>query len=115
MMLAFYFVRFPRLCRTDAQARIYGQSEHNVRPENAALGLLYLSLVPAKYLYDPPSPSVPPVKYRSLSSRWGVPYVGVKQNDGVGDTEELRRGVVERCEALRRQWRLREGLEKPSK
>ncbi|WVQ73233.1 hypothetical protein IAR50_002799 [Cryptococcus sp. DSM 104548] len=93
-------------------ARLVGSPYHPVYASEGALPMLYAALIPALYLL-PPSPPAPAQKYRVISTRWGQTKVGYGEVDEWERAEEegLGRGVVDKCEVVRREWRRREGLE----
>lgn len=73
--------------------------------------MLYAALIPAAFLLSPSQ--VPAQKFEVRAQRWGNTKVGYgeidrwEEADGLG----LPKGLAERCEAVRRDWRKREGLE----
>jgi 3-keto steroid reductase len=71
--------------------------------------LVYAALVDEKHLLPPET--VPAQKFETVSTRWGKTYVGYGEVDHCEDTLEIGEGLVRACEAIRVEWRRREGLE----
>ncbi|OWZ66649.1 hypothetical protein AYX15_02117 [Cryptococcus neoformans] len=91
--------------------RLLGSPYHPVYADQGALPMLYAALIPAAFLLSPSQ--VPAQKFEVRAQRWGNTKVGYgeidrwEEADGLG----LPKGFAERCEAVRRDWRKREGLE----
>lgn len=91
------------------QCRILGSPKHPVYPTEAVLSILYAALVDERYLMSPEK--VPAQKFHTISTRWGKTYVGYGEVDRWEEAEDIGRGQVKACEAVRLEWRRREGLE----
>ncbi|WVQ82968.1 hypothetical protein IAT38_005104 [Cryptococcus sp. DSM 104549] len=97
--LAFYF------------CRLIGSAWHPVYADQGALPMIYAAFVSTTYLL--PASQVPAPKYAVISTRWGKTMVGYGEVDSweKADAEGLPKGMVDRCEVVRKEWRRREGLE----
>ncbi|KAK8850457.1 hypothetical protein IAR55_004375 [Kwoniella newhampshirensis] len=89
--------------------RLLGSPWHPVYADQGALPMIYAALIPDKYLLEPSQ--VPSQKFAVHATRWGKTKVDYGEVDKWEEGEELGRGIVERCEVLRKEWRRRSGLE----
>ncbi|KAK4686947.1 hypothetical protein P7C73_g3174, partial [Tremellales sp. Uapishka_1] len=90
-------------------ARLLGSVHHPVYPEQGAMPILYSALVASQYLL--PASKVPAPIFGARSSRWGKTTVKYGEVDQWEQMESVGEGLMERCEALRKDWRRREGLD----
>jgi len=72
---------------------------------------MYAAMIPDKYLVSPSI--VPAQKLGVITSRFKGAKVGYGEVDEWERAKEdgLGRGMVDRCEVVRKEWRRREGLE----
>ncbi|WWC65125.1 uncharacterized protein I303_107739 [Kwoniella dejecticola CBS 10117] len=98
----FYWLSF-YLCR------LLGSEDHPVYADQGALPILYAASIPDKYLE--PAAKNPAQRFAVISRRWGDTKVGYEEVDNWEAGEELGKGFVEACEAHRKEFRRREGLE----
>jgi len=71
--------------------------------------MVYAALVDERYLQPPTK--VPAQKFESIVTRWGWAYVRYGEVDRWEEVGEIGRAVVRGCEAMRVEWRRREGLD----
>lgn len=71
--------------------------------------MIYSALVEDKYLM--PAKKVPAQKFEIISTRWGRNHIGYNEVDRWEEGEAIGEGMVKACEAMRIEWRRREGLE----
>ncbi|WVQ95483.1 hypothetical protein IAU59_002580 [Kwoniella sp. CBS 9459] len=98
----FYWLAF-YLCR------LVGSPWHPVYADQGALPLIYASLIPDEYI--PPANKVPAPRFSAISERWGRTKVGYGEVDRWEEGLNIGKGVIERCEVIRKEWRRKEGLE----
>ncbi len=58
-----------------------------------------------------PADKVPAQKFEVISTRWGKTYVGYGEVDRWEESEGIGEGLAKACEAIRLEWRRREGLQ----
>ena len=74
-----------------------------------ALAIIYAAIVDERFLLTPDK--VPAQKFETVASRWGKTSVGYGEVDRWEETEDIGEGLVKACEAIRLEWRRKEGLE----
>ncbi|OCF31811.1 3-keto sterol reductase [Kwoniella heveanensis BCC8398] len=89
--------------------RIIGSPWHPVYADQGALPLIYASLIPDEYI--PPASQIPAPRFSAIAERWGRTKVGYGEVDRWEEGLDIGKGVVERCEVIRKEWRRKEGLE----
>ncbi|WWD20640.1 hypothetical protein CI109_105116 [Kwoniella shandongensis] len=89
--------------------RLLGSPWHPVYADQGALPMLYAALIADMYLLPPNQ--VPSQKFSVLANRWGNTKVAYGEVDKWEEAEELGKGIVDKCEVLRKEWRRRSGLE----
>lgn len=95
--LAFYF------------AHIIGSPHHPVWASDGALPMLYGAMVASAYLV--PATKVPAPKMHVVAQRFRAPTVKYGEVDEWERNAELASFLAEKCEAIRADWRRREGLD----
>ncbi|WRT70614.1 uncharacterized protein IL334_007612 [Kwoniella shivajii] len=98
----FYWLSF-YLCR------LLGSPHHPVYADQGALPMIYAALISDEYIL--PAEKNPAQRFAVMSSRWGKTAVGYEEVDRWEQGEDIGKGVVEACEAHRKEWRRRGGLE----
>ncbi|WVF67920.1 hypothetical protein IAT40_002682 [Kwoniella sp. CBS 6097] len=89
--------------------RLVGSPWHPVYADQGALPLIYASLIPDEYI--PPATQVPAPRFSVIAERWGRTKVGYGEVDRWEEGLSIGKGVVERCEVIRKEWRRKQGLE----
>ncbi|WVR08606.1 hypothetical protein IAU60_005661 [Kwoniella sp. DSM 27419] len=89
--------------------RLLGSRWHPVYPDQGALPLIYAALIPS--ILIPAASQVPAPRYRVVSERWGRTSVECDEVDRWEEGEVVGRGMIERCDVMRKEWKRREGLE----
>lgn len=71
--------------------------------------MLYAALIDEQYVE--PADKVPAQKFKVHSSRWGKTTVDYGEIDKWEDSLAIGEGMVRACEAVRTEWKRKEGLE----
>lgn len=71
--------------------------------------MLYAALVGSQYIQ--PADKVPAPRFKVHASRWGKTTIDYTEVDRWEESLDIGEGMVRACEAMRVEWRRREGLE----